>query len=238
MTMAPSYVELAPGILRIPTMPLDAVNTFAFLEDDGSVTLVDAGVKGAPAKLHAALAEVGRKPSDVKRLLLTHAHGDHAGGARELWDHGSRVHIHERDAADLAAGRPAPPVARTLAARLMRRMPTGWDAVEARATFADGELLDVGGGLRVIHTPGHTPGHVSFLHEGSGVLITGDALFNFLHRVTFSPKAFCHDVPQSRETTARLGELEYGTAAFIHGPEIRHAARERIRAFLRRKRVA
>jgi glyoxylase-like metal-dependent hydrolase (beta-lactamase superfamily II) len=237
--MARYFVQLAPGILRIPTVRLDAVNTYALLEDDGSVTLVDAGVKGSSARIHAALAEVGRKPTDVTRVLLTHAHGDHAGGARELWDHGAGFRVHERDAGDLAAGRPAPPSSPSPVARLLLPLiPTGWEGVRAEATFTDGELLDVAGGLRVVHTPGHTPGHVSFLHEGSGVLITGDALFNFLHRITFSPKLFCYDAPRSRETAARLGDLDYEVAAFIHGPEIRQGARDRIRRFLRRKRVA
>jgi glyoxylase-like metal-dependent hydrolase (beta-lactamase superfamily II) len=236
--MAQSSVQLAPGIVRIPTMPLDFLNSYAFLEDDGSVTLVDTGVRNSPPRIHAALAELGKKPEDVKRVLLTHAHGDHVGGAKGLSDHGGSVHIHEHDTATLAAGRPLPSTSTTLPARLLRRLPLPtWDTVEASSTFADGEVLDVAGGLQVIHTPGHTPGHVSFLHPGSGVLITGDALFNFLQRMTFSPRLFCWDVPRSRETAARLGELDYEVAAFIHGPEIRQDARDRIRRFLRRKHV-
>ena len=46
--------------------------------------------------------------------------------------------------------------------------------------LVDGQVLDVAGGLRVVHTPGHSPGHVSYLHEPSGVLVTGDAIFNVL----------------------------------------------------------
>jgi glyoxylase-like metal-dependent hydrolase (beta-lactamase superfamily II) len=236
--MAKTSVELAPGIVRIPTMALDFLNSYALIEDDGSVTLVDTGVRNSPARVLAALAELDKKPDDVKRVLLTHAHGDHAGGARELSDHGGTLHIHEHDTAALAAGRPTPSTSTTLAARLWRRLGSqGWDSVEASSTFTDGEVLDVAGGLRVIHTPGHTPGHVSFLHQRSGVLITGDALFNFLHRVSFAPRLFTWDIPRSRETVARLGELDYEVAAFIHGPEIRQRARERIRRFLQRKHV-
>ena len=46
--------------------------------------------------------------------------------------------------------------------------------------LVDGQLLDVAGGLRVLHTPGHSPGHISLLHEPTGVLITGDAIWNML----------------------------------------------------------
>jgi glyoxylase-like metal-dependent hydrolase (beta-lactamase superfamily II) len=102
-------------------------------------------------------------------------------------------------------------------------------------TFSDGDLLPVAGGLRVLHTPGHSPGHCSFLHEPSGVLITGDALFNFLDRITYSFAMFCSDAALSRETADRLGEAEYELCAFTHGPEIREDARQAVRRFLLRR---
>jgi len=95
--------------------------------------------------------------------------------------------------------------------------------------FGDGALLD--GGIRVIHTPGHSPGHCSFLHEGTGVLITGDALFN-VRGLRYSLKTFCTSVRLSRESAARLGDLEYDVAAFTHGSHISTGARPAVRAFL------
>ena len=95
----------------------------------------------------------------------------------------------------------------------------------------DGEVLPVGGGLRVIHTPGHSPGHVAFLHEDSRVLVTGDSIFNVLG-LRWSVRAFCTDFAMSQRTAHRLAEEEYAVAAFTHGPEIRDAPREAIRRFL------
>jgi glyoxylase-like metal-dependent hydrolase (beta-lactamase superfamily II) len=77
-------VQLAPGVWRIPTIGRAAVNSFAFVEDDGSVTLVDCGVKKAPARIVAGLAAIGKTPADVTRIGLTHADADHAGGAAEM----------------------------------------------------------------------------------------------------------------------------------------------------------
>ena len=77
-------VPLADGVWRIPTLPFDLVNSFAFVEDDGSVTLVDCGLKRAPARIVAGLAAIGKAPADVTRIVLTHAHTDHAGGVAEL----------------------------------------------------------------------------------------------------------------------------------------------------------
>jgi glyoxylase-like metal-dependent hydrolase (beta-lactamase superfamily II) len=102
-------------------------------------------------------------------------------------------------------------------------------------TFAEGELLPVAGGLRVLHTPGHSPGHCSFLHEPSGVLVTGDALVNFRARVNYSFVSGCSDFKMSQDTADRLGEVDYEVAAFTHGPEIRVGARDAVRAFLRRR---
>jgi glyoxylase-like metal-dependent hydrolase (beta-lactamase superfamily II) len=76
-------------------------------------------------------------------------------------------------------------------------------------------------------------GHCSFLHEPSGVLITGDSLFNWFDRMRWSYQLFCTDFPLAKQTAERLGEADYEVVAFTHGREIRDAAREKVRTFLR-----
>lgn len=234
----PAAVELAPDVWRIPTMGRDLVNSFAFVDPDGRVTLVDCGLDRAPPRIVTGLAAIGKAPSDVVRILLTHAHVDHAGGAARMGElTGARVSVHTDDAPFLAAGQ-APPVGeRTLLGRLMTRLPgggRGFSAVTGARTLVDDEVLDVGGGLRVVHTPGHSPGHVSFLHEPSRVLVTGDALFNWTWAggLRYSPTSLCLDADLSRRSTHALGELDYDVAAFTHGPEIRDGAREKVRRYL------
>ena len=116
----------------------------------------------------------------------------------------------------------------------MSRLPgNGFAAVPVAEELTDGQVLPVAGGLRVVHTPGHSPGHVSYLHEESGVLITGDAIFN-VRRLRWPVRAFCSDFAMTTQTAHVLGELDYTTAAFTHGPELREQPREDIRAFLAR----
>ena len=226
-------VQLAGGIWRIPTVPFDLVNSFLIADDDGSLTLVDAGLKRADNKLLAALAELGKAPQDVQRIVLTHAHGDHAGGlAGAKAATGATVLAHERDAIYLQSGKPPQLDPGHLSGRLLTRMRGSFGKVEVGATFQDGELLPIGGGLRVVHTPGHSPGHVSLLHEPTRVLITGDAIFN-VRGLRYSPATFCTDIRLSRETADRLADLEYDVAAFTHGAEVSSGAREAVRAFLR-----
>lgn len=229
-------IELAAGVYRVPTLAGSAINSFVFVEESGALTLVDAGLKRAPKRLLAAIAALGKRPSDVTRIVLTHTHQDHAGGASRMRSAtGARMHVHEHDAPFAREGKAPPVDRRSLVARVLAlRSGRDFDAVEVDVPVSDGQLLDVSGGVRVIHTPGHTPGHISLLHEPSGTLITGDALFNW-RGITFSPRFFCSDIPMSRETAWRLGDVDYEVAAFTHGPEIRDRAKERIKAFLAKK---
>ena len=79
-------VRLADGVWRIPIAPGDMINSFAVAGSDGEVTVVDAGLSLAPARkrLVAGLAAIGAAPADVRRVVITHAHPDHAGGLAAL----------------------------------------------------------------------------------------------------------------------------------------------------------
>jgi glyoxylase-like metal-dependent hydrolase (beta-lactamase superfamily II) len=217
-------VPLAPRVWRIPTAVGDLINSYALVDDDGTVTLVDAGLRTGYRRIRAALPAIGVKPGDVRRVVVTHAHSDHVGGlAKLVANTGADVLTHEREAPYLRDGR-APRTVRGKAGKI----PT----VTVAEQFLDGSVLPIAGGLRVVHTPGHTPGHVSLLHEPSGVLITGDALFN-VRGIRYSMGWFCTDPELSRKSADVLGDLDYEVAAFMHGPEIRTGAREAVRAFLR-----
>lgn len=228
-------VQIAAGVWRLPLAPLDLLNAFLIEGPDGSLTLLDAGTKKAPSKLLAALASIGKAPGDVTHLLLSHAHNDHAGGAKKVQDAtASRIAAHERDAVYLREGRMPSPDPSTRGGRLLARLPgkaSGFAPLKVDETFSDGEVLAVGGGLQVVHTPGHTPGHSSFLHSRSGVLFTSDALFN-VRGLRYSFASACTDVRLSRDSAVRLGELDYDVAGFTHGAEVRAGARTAVRAFL------
>jgi len=230
-------VPLAPGVFRIPTAGKDLINSFALVQDDGSVTLVDTGLKRAPARIVAGLASIGKHPRDVTRIVLTHVHPDHAGGAAEMSRRaGAPVLVHGDDHGWARSGRIRG--ANDRSTRMGRLFAHSGDAkieaFEPGPALMDGQLLPVSGGVRVVHTPGHSPGHISLLIEQSGTLITGDALFNFrfLRGARISPAFLCSDFAMTKRTAHRLGEMEYEVAAFTHGPEIRDRARETVRGLL------
>jgi glyoxylase-like metal-dependent hydrolase (beta-lactamase superfamily II) len=217
-------VPLADGVWRIPTSIGDLVNAVAVREADGSLTLIDPGLRlrFARRRLRAGLAVLGAAPADVGRIVVTHAHVDHVGGLASLVaDSQAEVHAHERESVYLRDGRTP---------RMQRGRPGRFPPVTVAEEFLDGSLL--AGGLRVVHTPGHTPGHVSLVHEPTGVLVTGDALFN-VRGIRHCPGWLCTDPALTRKSADVLGDLDFEVAAFMHGPEVRHGAREAVRAFLR-----
>jgi len=235
--MGAPAVPLAPGVFRIPTLG-DYINSYIFVDDDGQVTLVDCGLKRAPRKIVAALAHIGKTPSDVTRIVLTHAHLDHAGGANGMvgLGHADGVHIHADDASYIREGEAAPQDRSITSGRILGLIPGGnFEPTAVAGELSDGDVIPVAGGVRVVHTPGHSPGHVSLLHESSGVLITGDAIFNVTRRLRWPIAALCTSYRQNQQSAHVLGELDYSVAAFTHGPEIRDNARETIRAFLSRR---
>jgi glyoxylase-like metal-dependent hydrolase (beta-lactamase superfamily II) len=234
----PPAVEVARQVWRIPTVGRNLVNSFAFVDDNGSVTLVDCGLAKAPPRIVAGLAAMGKRPADVTRILLTHVHPDHAGGAAELSRQtGADVWMHQGDHPSATAGTIVPkPDQRFLLGRLFGRLPDPhFEPFQPGPLLNDGDVLPVAGGVRVGSWrsetwPGECPGVWT-----TRTLVTGDAMFNFGFRgLSLSPKFLCADFALTQQTVHRLGELDYDVAAFTHGPEMTERPRERIRDFLSR----
>lgn len=228
-------IALGGPVYRIPTLG-SFINSFALLEDDGSVTLVDCGIDRAPPRIVAGLAKLGKHPKDVQRIVLTHAHADHLGGAAAMVADSSAegIEIHTEDAEYARSGQAAPGDPKNFGYRVMQRLNTGKFApVAVSRELNDGDVIGVGGGLQVFHTPGHTPGHVSLLHPDTGVFITGDVIFNMM-RMSWSYKIFCTSFPLNQQSAQVLCDVQYSVAAFTHGPEIRDNARESVRSFVAR----
>ena len=142
------------------------VNCYLVREDD-DLTLVDASIPGsAPAILDAARG-LGLP---IRRIVLTHAHGDHVGALDALHQllPGAAVLVSARDARFLAGDMRLDPD------EPQTRLRGGYQTIATRPTglLSDGDRV---GSLRVIGSPGHTPGHIALLDERDGSLIAGDA---------------------------------------------------------------
>ncbi len=232
-------VEIAKGLWRVPTLGRDLINSYIIENDDSTVSLVDCGLKSTSKRLLSAMSSIDKSPGSVREILITHAHFDHLGGASRVRSAtGAKTHIHAHDRTYAQSGKNPPisvpgPLGKVLALA-GSRIPSCQIDVE----LADGDRLDIGGGLQVLHTPGHSPGHCSFLLEKSGVLITGDAIMNFRDKLSYAFSAFCYDPDMCKDTATRLGECDYDVAAFTHGPPIFDRARESLRNFIQKGRIS
>jgi len=233
-------IQLASNLYRIQTLG-SFINSYAFLNEDSSVTLIDCGLDNAPKKLLNELSAIKKHPNDVTNIILTHAHEDHVGGAAEMIKRcqPKDVLMHENDSDLVKSGKTPSRDNSTLSGKLMSLMPSrDYAPFEITRRLKDGDLLDVAGGIQVIHTPGHTDGHISLLHLESETLITGDSIFNMTSRMTWALSGFCVNYKQSQETARRFLDVNFKNVAFTHGPEIREIGKERIKKFLSKKSIS
>ena len=192
--------EVAAGVHRIPLpLPgdgLKAVNVYAIEQPDG-VVLIDAGWALGEAREHLeeGLAALDVDLGSVRRVLVTHAHRDHYEQGMHLRrEFGARLAlgVGERDGLEQLIDRP-PPEENPMLHRLQRAgadplievLARAWEQREAGGEeiewslpdhwLTDGEVLELEGRrLSVVHTPGHTQGHVVFVDHDAGLLFSGD----------------------------------------------------------------
>ena len=219
---------LEPGNAGVHEIQLLRVKSHAILEDDG-VTLIDSGYAGSLPRIERSLADLGRTIDDVRRVVCTHGHPDHAGGARALADLGVEVFIHPADAANLEIGF-ADAIRRPSRGRIFAAMTP---QLQRFTPLRDGDRLPILGGLDVIHTPGHTPGSVCLFAPAHGVLFVGDVLQRRFGRVSFASGLYSDDAVAARTSVQRLSTLRVKSIVFAHYPPLVEGAAETLTTLAR-----
>lgn len=233
--------RLLPGVYRVLK---GASNSYVVESDDGLV-LVDCGVPKDAERIGQAIADLGREVAEIKQILVTHHHADHIGGLAELVRRtDARVYVHAVDA-PVVRGEEIRgwPEWRGLVARLIgpivaRTTPTTVEPAKVDQELHDDERLPFAGGIRIVSTPGHTAGHVSFLFEREPrTLFVGDAAVNIggirpsTGRLAEIATA---DLVEAGRSFRSLAELDFEAAVFGHGKPIAAGASGRFRQALRR----
>lgn len=227
------------GVYRLGT---DWVGWYVIANE--TVTVVDCGFRGYHDQLPNVLAQLGRSLDSVAAVVLTHYHSDHVGSAERIRSEtGATVYVPADDAEGVRTGKvplPGGLMSSLWRPRMMRYMAHAARnggakvrPVESLRTYQDGDVLTSAGGLRVVHTPGHTAGHCSLLLERSGVLFAGDALATvdfFTGRARPSLVPFNEDAARARASLSRLESLDADVVAVGHGSPFRGTPAEAIAA--------
>jgi glyoxylase-like metal-dependent hydrolase (beta-lactamase superfamily II) len=221
-----SVKEVVAGLYQLGH---GGVNAFVVDEGEKGLTLIDTGYPKHADSLLGDIRSMGREPSEITRILLTHAHPDHLGGTKLLSAGTIPVSINTADREIARAGiihqtmKPGPGVLNGILFRLLIGTKSAeFPAFEPDDALNDGDVIDVAGGLEVIQTPGHTAGHVSLLWKRDrGLLITGDAagnVFGLNYMLGYD------DLTAGRASLVKLAGRDFEVAVFGHGRPILSSA--------------
>jgi glyoxylase-like metal-dependent hydrolase (beta-lactamase superfamily II) len=148
--------------------------------DNNELTLIDTGMHSNKNSILKYVKNLGFQPSDIKRILITHSDPDHYGAAKDLKDvTGCEIWTTQLEADAMKNATSSREIVRNGFAKFLLSLLAPVMQVPAVTTeriLVDGELLPILGGLKVIASPGHTPGHVSFFFPENRILIAGDAI--------------------------------------------------------------
>ena len=221
--------QVAEGLWQIN---LGGVN--AFLLDQGDLTLIDTGLPKSEDKIVAAIESIGKKVADLKHIIVTHCHPDHAGSVAALKRmSGARVYMHPSDAALVRRGEcarpmtPSPGLLRGLMYRLfIPKKPVPIEACAIDQEINDGTELPIAGGLKAIHIPGQCAGQVALLWPRRRLLFAADACANM---PTFGYALCYENLEDGRQSLRKLAALDFDAAVFGHGGPIKSGASQKFR---------
>jgi glyoxylase-like metal-dependent hydrolase (beta-lactamase superfamily II) len=233
-------IEIAPGVYSLDQSKGGHVHAF-LLEEGTELTLIDTLFDTDGRRIIDRIGSIGRSVEDLKHIVLTHAHRSHLGGLATLKRlSGATVYSHAWEADIIAGERTAQPVTPIP----MRPLSVYWRVYYLQlgaalgrgkhppcpvdATLEDGDTV---GPIRVLHTPGHTPGHLAFWWPERKALFAGDAIATY---PVFDPGwyAFTLNPTQHRASLSRMAELDTEVLAVGHGDSVTAGAAERVRSLV------
>jgi glyoxylase-like metal-dependent hydrolase (beta-lactamase superfamily II) len=213
-------VFLVPGV---------AANTYILVDPDG-LTLIDAGLPRTDKKILTYVGTLGKSASDVKRIILTHSDLDHIGSLAALHKAtGARTYASRIEAGAIAAGKASRQIKRrgfsmrrlmfAVLGPFMRPKPFHVDEI-----LSDGQILPLLGGLRVVDSSGHTPGHISLYASSARILFCGDSMVTDEAGIHGSRPGLTWDDAKAREAVKRQAALGARIVCSGHGPVVMDAA--------------
>ncbi|HVK96658.1 MAG TPA: MBL fold metallo-hydrolase [Flavisolibacter sp.] len=226
---------VAPGVWRMKDV---FVNVFIIeSQQQPGWVLVDAGLKSSYAKIKKMIAETIEPGAAPNAIIMTHGHFDHRGSLQQLADEWKvPIYCHHMEVPYLTGKASYPPPDPTVGGGMMASMAFTYpkspiDIQEYLQELPEDETVPHLPEWKVIHTPGHTAGHISLFRERDGVLIAGDAIVTTKQESIFSvmaqkkilsgpPKYFTSDWGAAARSVKALAALQPSVIATGHGPSM------------------
>ena len=218
--MTNKSLEIIPGVF---CLDLGVSNCYFILEED-EITMIDAGVKRSFDWINSFLRSLDQSLEHLTRILLTHADLDHVGAASALKQNSDVKVYASRIAADaLAVGRSSRRVKMGIFTPLFSWFERQGGAMKVAVDeiLSPGDVLPVLGGLEVLETPGHTPGHISFYAREHKLLFAGDSVSTQEDAVLYNRmKSFNWDNDLMQTSVHQQEALKPEIVCSGHGPVV------------------
>jgi glyoxylase-like metal-dependent hydrolase (beta-lactamase superfamily II) len=225
--------QVLPNIYRLEGLSI--VNVYLLVTPEG-LTLVDSGMASHASKIAEQIVKGGFKLADLHRIVLTHAHMDHAGSAAELSNiTGAFIIAHKDEAPYIEQKEETKKMSGF--SKLISRFSPKLTPCYVDTNLEDGDEIAGTGGFRAVHSPGHTPGSLSLYQPEKKVLICGDAVFN-MHPLTrrrglrLPPNMVTMNPALAKESVRKLAGLDVEVLLCGHGEPLTEHTNQRIRALL------
>lgn len=219
---------------NIYQISLGAVNTF-IIEDNG-LTLIDTGTKNSTDKIFSAIQKAGKNPDDIKQIILTHSHPDHAGSVAEIkkrlnipvWAHYEDARLIEQGIGVRKPMYLSPGLINRLVYNFfIKNTPDTVEPVKTDEYLKDNDVIPIAGGIQVIHSPGHCAGHIALLIKNEGILIAGDICAN---AAGLAISTVNEDPDLSIKSILKIAAFDFDKAVFGHGSLLKNSANKKLMA--------
>lgn len=222
-------------VLQLPMVIRGQENTIhptLLLDAQHGATLVDTGVPGSKTKIEQELSSIGLHLADLKNILLTHQDLDHVGSLSDLLkDHPAHTLAHQIEIPYInGTQRPI----KFPTEQMFENVPGLREAMDRYVYpqiaegLQDGQVLNIAGGVQVVFTPGHTPGHISLYLPKDRILIAGDALTAQGGTLNMPMPSATPDYETARASVRKLAELDVQTIVCYHGGLVTENANEQL----------
>ena len=240
-------MKVADGIemleVEMKMMGGKRVNNPTLIYDDKHLVLVDVGMPGQVEAIKAAVEKAGFQFSSIDTVIFTHQDIDHIGGIQDLLEAVGKpveIYAHVDEKPYIEGDKEPVKMNRQQVAQMVEKMSEEMrkeaeaiylnrPTAKVTKTLTDGEVIPIAGGIQVIHTPGHTPGHICLYHQATGTLVTGDATVSESGKLTGPNPVYTPDMGLALASLKKLTTHDVAKAICYHGGLIDDQVNEQLR---------